>query len=221
MMRLSRAHAMIAAAALLGCGKQPEPVSAPPTSASAPATTASAIAEPAPSAVASTSATAVASAAPSTSVAPPPSASGDLAAIVPTSMATGVSGELHVGVAAYGGPPPPTWSDGPTVKGPKSVTNVVSVVGGDAETQKVVKRQQFRFKNCHAKSLAQDPTSEGRIVVTVKVDAQGAVTGATVVSSTAPAHLAACVSAAAKQMKFPVSGADESVVVTLTFKPSS
>jgi TonB family protein len=138
-------------------------------------------------------------------------------------MATGVSGGLHVGVAAYGGPPPPTstWSDGPPVKGPKSVTNVVSIVGGDAETEKAVKKQQFRFKNCHTKSLAQDPSSEGRIVVRVKVDAQGAVTGATIDSNTAPAHLAACVSATAKQMKFPASGADESVVVTLTFKPSS
>jgi hypothetical protein len=209
---MSRAHALVAAAALLGCGKQPEPASAPAIAASAPsANEPSAAPQTAPSA--SSEPSAVASAAPS--VAPSPLASASVVAIAPPTSNSGPIGPHFGTAAAYGGPPPP--ADGTIIKGPKSVTNVASVTGGAADAQSVVRKNAWRFKACHNKSLAQDPSSAGKVTVAVKVDAEGAVVDATASSTTAPAYLTSCVVAGAKSMKFPPTGKPQTLTFALTF----
>lgn len=223
MARISRAHALVAAAALLGCGKQPEPVSAPAPSATEPSGQASSAA-PIAASSASTEQSAVASAPPvAPSVAPPATATATasvVATAAPTPNSPPVSG-LHFGAAAYGGPPGPVSGyDTPIVKGPKSVTNVASFDGGSDEAKTVVRKNVWRFKNCHNKALAQDPSTAGKMTVVVKVDAEGAVTDATVGSSSVTPYLTSCVLAGAKGMKFPKPAKAETLSFTLTFTTS-
>lgn len=189
--RRSRAHFMLAAAALAGCSKTGDaPASADPQ-ASASTVAASPVA---PSASAS-------------SVMPLTSA--DLLAIgsVPS---MGYSG-LGMG-AAYGAPPAKAPSPG-TSRAEISDVFACAIPGAD----KVITLQRARFRTCYELALRGDPAIAGKLRLAMTVSAKGEVSNARVSSSTVPQMLASCATAVAKTLTFPESVAKCELAFTVTF----
>ncbi len=66
-----------------------------------------------------------------------------------------------------------------------------------------VRLNRWRFRVCHTRALSTDPTAAGKVVVTLRVNAEGEVMSSATTSTTAPTALADCVTEAFRRMKFP------------------
>ncbi len=105
-----------------------------------------------------------------------------------------------------------------TVKASAGEVSTGAAVSGPPGADAVIARNRWRFKACYNKQLALDPGAAGTIKVSVSTNADGEVTSATQVSSTAPAMLSACTTTAFKSMKFDPAAAAK-FTVPVVFSP--
>jgi TonB family protein len=121
--------------------------------------------------------------------------------------------------AVYGGPPP----GGIAAIGPKGDVMTGASTGDIAgsEVDRVIATSRPRFRSCYNTALNSDPGAEGTVKLAISIDATGAVSAVKVVSSTAPAAVASCVTAAVKSLQFKPPKSAGTVTVPLVFKPKS
>jgi TonB family protein len=208
--RASRAPllAVAAAAAIAGGDDKKKAEPAPVTNVAAENSA------PAPSASASVVATASASASASAADSLDGLGSLDLGGPIKPGFGQGTM------AAAYGGPPPP---GGLAAIGPKGdvMTGASTGALASSEVDRVIATSRPRLRSCYNMALNSDPGAEGTVKLAISIDTTGAVSAVKVVSSTAPAVVASCVTAAVKSLQFKPPKQAGTVTVPLTFKPKS
>ena len=86
------------------------------------------------------------------------------------------------------------------------------------EIQRVIKARSGVFRACYQRQLDRDPKLAGKLVVSFKIGADGAVLRSSIASSTLGAKdVESCVLSNFNRLKFPASGADASVTYPFTF----
>jgi len=121
--------------------------------------------------------------------------------------------------------PVPVEPEEPTPVAPPTVEEMPPEQPADSGTtldarsvQQVIRSLSPDFRKCFNDALAKDPSSEGRLQVTVRIAPTGGVTSAETKQS---GHLSPavgrCVAAKVRQAKFPASGAPTTVTFPVTF----
>lgn len=130
---------------------------------------------------------------------------------------------LIVACHRYGPPAPTTivYADAPTSSSTTTWTPIASSSASSStsaisaassspstsdtslEADATIAKNRWRFKKCYTHALAKNPNAGGAIRVKVTVDPSGAVTSATLASTTADAELSQCIVEAFPPMLFP------------------
>jgi hypothetical protein len=119
------------------------------------------------------------------------------------------------------GPAPAVSSDPDQIfqreEGPSEVT--LSMAAGTPDAKLVLGRNRWRFRACHVQLLKTSPEAAGTLKLKLQLAADGKVDTATPAGGTAPAELAACARAQAKQLRFAPPTDDDAaeVIVVLVF----
>jgi hypothetical protein len=91
--------------------------------------------------------------------------------------------------------------------GPTAIIQT-TLAGASAGDERVIAMNKGRLRMCANQALKQDPTQQGKLVVTVAVAASGEVSSASVASNVGlSAQSAACMSATLRRVTFPAGSA--------------
>ena len=90
----------------------------------------------------------------------------------------------------------------------------------DGAERLIASELMSRARTCHAKALASDAKTSGKVVIVIRLAPSGEVESATAVENKdLPAALAACVASAARRLQFESSAHGATLRVPLTFAP--
>lgn len=107
------------------------------------------------------------------------------------------------GFGVYGAPPSALRRTGPVVRALPST--VEGALGADV-VRRIVLRHLGQVSFCVGTIGDGGPAVTGRAVVRIEIDAQGAVTGSSIESSSLPTSAAECIVAASRRWTFPAPG---------------
>jgi len=111
--------------------------------------------------------------------------------------------ELAAMVDAPPGPKSSAPAGSASIGPPKGAPGTTPTAKWITEAKAALTKNQWRFRACHSKALAVDPTSVGKLVVTVKINGEGEVMSSNAKSTTAPTALTSCIVRSFDSMRFP------------------